>query len=109
MNKGYLTMIVRHEINEQEMINIFDQFAGSIIDGYPCEELTEYLRESVRELAVDQTATILKGDFTYILEDFISSFVFDDENGGYIFKYKDTCLDMDFYGNTKVIKTEVVL
>jgi hypothetical protein len=99
-------MNVRHEINEQEMIDIFDQFAGSIIDGYPCEELTEYLHETVRELAVDQTAVISKGDFTYILEDFIGSFVFDDENGGYIFEYEDTCLDMYFQGETRVINTE---
>jgi len=109
MNKGYLTMIVRHEINEQEMIDIFDQFASSIIDGYPCEELTEYLHEAVQKLAVDQTAIMPRSDFTYIVEDFIDSFTFDDENGGYIFKYKDTCLDMEFYGHTKVIRTEVVL
>lgn len=105
MNKGYLAMIIRHEINEQEMVDIFDEFAGSIIDGYPCEELTEYLHEAVRELAVDQAAEISKGDFTYILEDFISSFIFDDKNGGYVFKYEDTCLDMECYGNTKVIRT----
>lgn len=102
MNKGYLTMIVRHEINEQEMIDIFDQFAGSIIDGYPCEELTEYLHEAVRKLAVDQTDIMPRSDFTYIVEDFIDSFVFDDENGGYIFEFED----MYFQGETTVIKTD---
>jgi len=101
---GNLTMIVRHEINEQEMINIFDQFASSIIDGYPCEELTEYLHEAVRKLAVDQTEIIPRSDFTYIVEDFIDSFTFDDENGGYIFAFED----MYFHGNTKVIKEKAV-
>lgn len=105
MKQGHLTMIVRHEINEQEMIDIFDQFAGSIIDGYPCEDLTEYLHETVRELAVDQTADISKGDFTYLLEDFISGFSFDGKNGRYLFRFED----MEFYGNTKVIRTEVAL
>ena len=107
MNK--LAMIVRREVNEQEMIALFDQFAGSIIDGYPCEELTEYLHEAVRYLAVDQAAEISKGDFTYILEDFISSFAFDDGSGSYTFEYKDTCLDMKFNGKTKVIRTAVAL
>ncbi|EDM65057.1 hypothetical protein PE36_08356 [Moritella sp. PE36] len=102
MNKGYLNMIVRHEINEQEIIGIFDQFVGSIIDGYPCEELTEYLHETVRELAVDQTVDISKGDFTRLLKDFISCFSFDDKNSSYLFKFED----MEFYGNTKVIKAK---
>lgn len=99
-------MTIRHEINEQEMINIFDQFAGSIIDGYPCEELTEYLHGSVRELAVDQSAVIAKGDFTYILDDFINSFTFDDENGSYTFAYKDGHLDMCIQGSARVINTD---
>ncbi len=102
MNKGYLTMIIRHEINEQEMIDMFDLFAGSIIDGYPCEELTKYLHEAVRELAVDQTADISKGDFTSLLKDFISCFSFDGKNGRYLFRFED----VEFYGNTKVIKID---
>jgi len=95
-------MIIRHEINEQEMIDMFDLFAGSIIDGYPCEELTEYLHEAVRKLAVDQTADISKGDFSSLLKDFISCFSFDGKNGRYLFRFED----VEFYGNTKVIKID---
>ena len=101
-------MVVRREINEQEMIALFDQFAGSIIDGYPCEELTEYLHEAVRKLAVDQTAIMSRSDFAYIVEDFISNFTFDDESGGYTFEYKDVHLDMHFQGSTTVIKAKMV-
>lgn len=100
MNK--LTMIVRHEINEQEMIGIFDQFAGSIIDGYPCEELTEYLHESVRKLAANHYEYIPENDFKCLLEDFVSCFGFDGKNSRYLFKFED----MEFYGDTKAIRAE---
>ena len=95
-------MIVRHEINELEMINIFDQFASSIIDGYPCEELTEYLHEEVRKLAANKDRYILLGDFTVLLKDFIRCFSFNDENGRYLFRFED----LEFCGDTTVIKID---
>lgn len=81
-------MGIGHKINEEELIHIFDQFTSEVIHGELDDEVTEFLHETVREMATGYPVYVSKGDFTNLLTDFISMFNFDDKNGGYSFEFE---------------------
>ncbi|MGI9835653.1 hypothetical protein ACJPQX_20640 [Vibrio vulnificus] len=81
-------MAIGHKINEEELVNLFDQFVGEVVHGELDEEVTEFLHETVREMASGHPIYVSKGDFTNLLNDFISMFYFDDEKGGYHFEFE---------------------
>lgn len=81
-------MGIGHKINEEELVNIFDQFIGKVVCGELDKDVTEFLHETVREMASGRPVYVSKGDFTNLLNDFISMFYFDDDEGGYSFEFE---------------------
>lgn len=81
-------MAIGHKINEEELLHLFDQFSGVLIDGELDADVKEWLHETVREMATGQPIFVKKGDFTNLLSDFITLFEFNDKDGGYHFEFE---------------------
>ncbi|ELQ2514261.1 hypothetical protein QTG68_003950 [Vibrio vulnificus] len=81
-------MTIAHKIDENELISIFDSFLEVVVDGKLDDDVTEFLHQTVREMASGHPVMISKGDFSNLITDFISMFYFDDEKGGYHFEFE---------------------
>ncbi|HAS6055305.1 TPA: hypothetical protein I7122_21470 [Vibrio vulnificus] len=92
-------MTISHKIDESELIAIFDSFLEVVVDGKLDDDVTEFLHQTVREMASGHPVMISKGDFSNLITDFLSMFYFDDKNGGYHFEFEGIVAQ----GQTKII------
>ncbi|MCD1245816.1 hypothetical protein [Vibrio cholerae] len=94
--------MIGHKIDENELIQIFDQFIDEVVNGDLDEDTTEFLHEIVREMASGHPVYISKGNLANLITDFISMFYFDDKNGGYRFEFNGIIAE----GKTTIINVK---
>lgn len=92
-------MAVKHKIDENELIEIFDSFIDEVVDGDVDKDVMEFLHVTLSEMA-DGNEVMVQGSFANLIADFISLFTFDDVNGGYTFQFNGIVAQ----GNTTILR-----